>query len=190
MTSNDLIRASRLLALILRHKPDAIGITLDDKGWARVPELLKGMKAAGHSLSRTELADLVAADDKGRYVLSPDGGRIRAAQGHSLKVDLGLKPMMPPALLFHGTAPKALASIRKTGLEKRKRAHVHLSPDIQTAIKVGARRGEPVILTILAGNMHAAGHLLYRSENGVWLTDHVPTSFIDWSATLFNADKR
>lgn len=175
----DLIRTSKFIALALRHKPDAVGLKLDGEGWAKIPELLSGLKAMGAPLTRAELDKLVADDDKGRYVISADGERIRAAQGHSIKIDAGLKPATPPELLYHGTVEKFLDSIRATGVDKRQRHHIHLSADIDTATKVGQRRGKPVILTIRASEMARAGHAFFISENGVWLVDHVPIAFID-----------
>jgi putative RNA 2'-phosphotransferase len=172
------VRTSKFLSLVLRHDPGRIGVALDDAGWTEVARLLAACAAHGVSITRDELAAIVASSDKQRFALSSDGERIRANQGHSVEVDLQLPPAQPPAMLFHGTVERALASIRNGGLVRGKRHHVHLSPDVETATKVGARRGKPVILTIRAGDMAAAGHVFYRSANGVWLVEHVPPEFI------------
>jgi putative RNA 2'-phosphotransferase len=171
-------RVSKLLSLVLRHDPGRIGITLDDAGWTDVAALLAACGAHGVSITRDELAAIVASSDKQRFALSTDGERIRANQGHSVEVDLQLSPAEPPAMLFHGTVAAALASIRAGGLVRGQRHHVHLSKDVETATKVGARRGKPVILTIRAGDMAGAGHVFYCSANGVWLVDQVPPEFI------------
>lgn len=172
------VRSSKFLSLVLRHDPGRIGITLDSAGWTDVSALLAACAAHGHAITRDQLAHLVASSDKQRFALSPDGARIRANQGHSVTVDLGLAPQTPPAKLHHGTVAKALPGIRAEGLQKRARHHVHLSADLPTAAKVGSRRGKPVIVTVRAAEMAAAGYLFYRSENGVWLTDHVPPKFL------------
>lgn len=171
-------RTSRLLSLVLRHRPDKIGIRLDDAGWVTVNDLLDALGRHGHPLTYRELRRLVASNDKRRFVLSADSKRIRAAQGHSLQVNLDYPPAKPPPVLFHGTVEKFLGRIRVQGLQRGRRHHVHLSPDEQTAHKVGARRGDPVILEIDAAGMHADGHVFHVSENGVWLTSNVPARFI------------
>ena len=167
---------SRFLTYLLRHDPAAIGLRLDPGGWAEVDELLAALAQHGRRLDRAALAELVAASDKQRFQMS--GNRIRAAQGHSIDVDLGLAPLTPPPLLFHGTHPGALAAIRAEGLLPMSRRLVHLSADSETATKVGARRGRPVILKVDAAAAHADGHPFYRAANGVWLTDHVPPGFV------------
>ncbi|HEY0254769.1 MAG TPA: RNA 2'-phosphotransferase [Kofleriaceae bacterium] len=169
---------SKFLSLVLRHEPEAIGITLDKNGWTPVDALLAAFANHGQPMTREELEELVATSDKKRFALSDDGAQIRANQGHSVEVELELAPIAPPARLFHGTVDKFLASIRATGLVKGERHHVHLSADLETATKVGGRRGKPVILTVRAQEMAAAGHVFFRSENGVWLTDHVPPEFL------------
>lgn len=178
------VRISRFLSLVLRHDPERIGIVLDDAGWTDVAALLAACAAHGVALTRDQLAEIVATSDKQRFALSDDGERIRANQGHSVEVDLQLPPAEPPALLYHGTVERAVAAIRAEGLKRGKRHYVHLSDDIPTASRVGARRGKPVILTIRAGDMAAAGHAFHCSDNGVWLTEHVPPEFI-----LFEAPK-
>ncbi|MBX3160850.1 MAG: RNA 2'-phosphotransferase [Deltaproteobacteria bacterium] len=177
------VRISKFLSLVLRHQPQLIGITLDEAGWVDVDELLAACARRGRHLTRAELEEVVAASDKQRFALSPDGARIRANQGHSVSVDLQLAPAEPPELLFHGTVAAALAGIRAEGLVRGKRHHVHLSRDVATANVVGKRRGAPVILTVRAAEMVAAGHTFYVSENRVWLVEHVPASFIDFPAS-------
>jgi putative RNA 2'-phosphotransferase len=174
------VRASKFLSLVLRHDPARIGISLDDAGWTDVSGLLAACARHGYPLTREELAGIVATSDKQRFALSPDGERIRANQGHSVDVDLQLAPADPPATLFHGTIESAIASIRTQGLLRGQRHHVHLSSDIATATRVGGRRGKPVVLTIRAADMAAAGHVFYCSANGVWLVDHVPPTYIDF----------
>ena len=171
---------SRFLSYVLRHNPDAIGLTLDRQGWAKVDELLERARAAGVPLDRATLRRVVAENDKQRFALSPDGERIRARQGHSIPVDLGLPPAQPPEFLYHGTARPNLPSIRRQGLLRGKRHHVHLSPDEATALQVGRRHGEPVVLRIRAGKMHRDGYRFYLTENRVWLTEHVPPRYIDF----------
>jgi putative RNA 2'-phosphotransferase len=166
---------SRFLSLVLRHDPGKIGITLDDQGWVAVDTLLAALP---FPLEREALERLVRENDKLRFALSPDGRMIRANQGHSVTVDLALTPTSPPAVLYHGTVEKFLSSILLQGLLKGERHHVHLSATEETARKVGSRRGEPVILSVAAAEMAEMGHLFYRSENGVWLTDHVPAKFL------------
>lgn len=172
-------KSSKFLSLILRHDPARFGVQLDSAGWTDVDALLAAMAAHGTSLTRDELAQLVRESDKQRFALSDDGTRIRANQGHSVEVDLQLPQVEPPEHLFHGTIAAALPAIRQTGLEKRARHHVHMSDVVSTASTVGMRRGAPIILTIRAREMAAAGHPFYRSANGVWLADHVPPQFID-----------
>ena len=176
--NRDLVRMSRFLSLVLRHKPEEIGLQLDGEGWVDIGELVEKARAHGQMLDRDTVDRIVATSDKQRFALSRDGRRIRANQGHSVDIDLALPVQMPPAELFHGTAVSNLGSIRATGLHAGSRRHVHLSPDEETAIKVGARHGRPVVLVVASAAMHAAGHAFYRSENGVWLPAAVPVGFI------------
>ncbi|QEL20339.1 RNA 2'-phosphotransferase [Limnoglobus roseus] len=176
----DIVRTSKFLSLVLRHKPEEIGLTLDANGWADVEELIRLTNAHGVSLTRPLLEQVVAENDKKRFAFSDDGRRIRASQGHSVEVDLALPPSEPPAELFHGTATRFLDSIRASGLHSANRQHLHLSPDAITATKVGQRHGKPVILIVRAGEMFAAGHQFFLSANGVWLTERVPVEFIDF----------
>ena len=169
---------SKHLSYVLRHRPDAIGIELDENGWTSVDALIaKSPKAFTPEI----IVCIVENNDKKRFILSADGKRIRANQGHSVKVDLDLKPLQPPRVLFHGTAERFLQPILREGLTKMKRHHVHLSADIETASKVGQRHGKLIMLTIDARAMHEAGHVFYMSDNGVWLTETVPTDFISQS---------
>jgi uncharacterized protein (TIGR02452 family) len=176
-------RVSKFLSLVLRHDPGRIGITLDDAGWTDVAGLLAACTAHGVAITREELVAIVASSDKQRFALSPDGERIRANQGHSVEVDLQLTPATPPARLFHGTTARVIEAIRVQGLVRGARHHVHMSADLDTATRVGGRRGKPVILRVRADEMLAAGHVFYRSDNGVWLVEHVPPSFIEFPAS-------
>ncbi|MGK5544959.1 RNA 2'-phosphotransferase [Streptomyces sp. URMC 127] len=171
-------RISKHLARHLRHEPDRIGITLDAQGWTSVGALLEASAAHGLPFSRAELEEVVASNDKQRYTL--DGERIRANQGHSVPVDLGLPAAEPPAVLFHGTVARSVAAIRAEGLRPMARHAVHLSADRETAMRVGARRGKPVVLTVDAYGMHRAGHVFRVSENGVWLVESVPAAFLQF----------
>lgn len=172
--TRDQVRLSRRIAMILRHRPEAAGITLDEHGWVPVPTLLAAL-----GITRAQLEAVVAGNDKTRFAIEDD--RIRASQGHSRRVavDLGLEPADPPAHLFHGTPAANLPSILKDGLRPGSRHHVHLSPDTATAVKVGRRRSaDVVVLRVAAGEMAAAGHVFHRSANGVWLTAVVPPSHL------------
>jgi putative RNA 2'-phosphotransferase len=180
MTDKETTRMSKFLSLILRHEPERIGITLDNAGWIDVDTLLQAVHRHGPALSRAQLEHIVATSDKKRFAFSEDGRRIRASQGHSVEVDLKYEPLTPPELLYHGTAAQFLDSIRKQGLLKMERHHVHLSAETVLTLQVGARRGRPALLTIRAGEMHRAGHVFYRSANGVWLVDSVPVQFINF----------
>ena len=171
-------RVSKFLSLVLRHLPGEAGITLDRGGWAPVTELLRALEARGLGLTPDELREIVRANDKRRFALSPDGRLIRASQGHSVEVELGYEPLQPPPFLYHGTASRFLQSIRGRGLSRGRRHHVHLSERPEAATEVGRRYGEPVVLRIASGEMHREGHLFYRSANGVWLTEHVPVAYI------------
>lgn len=171
-------RESKLLSRILRHEPGLAGLTLGPGGWVPVDDLLRGMKRAGHPLRREDLHRIVAESDKQRFTLSADGRRIRAAQGHSVAIDLDLPAAVPPAELYHGTASANLDAIFAQGLVPGKRRHVHLSPDPETATRVGQRHGRPVVLRIDTATMHEVGHVFWCADNGVWLTDAVPPIFI------------
>jgi putative RNA 2'-phosphotransferase len=176
-------KISKFLSFVLRHEPQAIGLRLDRGGWVEVEVLLRQCRAHGREISRSMLLEVVAASPKRRFAISEDGLRIRANQGHSVDVELGHERKTPPEVLFHGTVVAALEAIRAGGLERMKRHHVHLSPDAETARVVGARRGKPCVLRILAGRMHRDGHAFFLSPNGVWLTAAVPPRYIEFSDT-------
>lgn len=173
----DMTKLSRFLAYILRHNPSAVGITLDEHGWANVDGLIISVQNAGRNINIKILEEIVASDEKGRFSFNEDKSKIRASQGHSFLVDLELEEETPPDILYHGTAEKYIESIRKKGIEKRNRNFVHLSLNESTAIKVGARHGNPVILEIDAGRMYNDGYKFYLSTNGVWLTKFVPFEY-------------
>jgi len=180
-----LVKTSKFLSLVLRHRPEMIGIALDPAGWVSVAELLRACAAHGHKITPDELRELVASSDKQRFAFSEDGELIRASQGHTVTVDLGYSPATPPEVLYHGTVEKFLPSIRKSGLKKGDRHHVHLSPDEETARRVGQRRGRPFILKIESGRMHRDGHAFFLSANGVWLTEHVPPAYLVFQVGTF-----
>jgi putative RNA 2'-phosphotransferase len=171
---DSLTKLSKFLSLVLRHKHEEIGLQLDPGGWAVVADLLTKMPGMTTAL----LDQIVAEDGKQRYTFSPDRKRIRAAQGHSLPIDLGLSPITPPDVLYHGTALRFLTSIQRQGLSRRGRQFVHLSSDRTTALLVGQRHGDPGVLAIDAAGMQLAGHTFYQAENGVWLVVAVPPEFL------------
>ena len=171
---------SKFLSYVLRHKPESIGISLDENGWVEVSVLLEACNAAGQNISEELLKEIVESNDKKRFALNDTEDRIRASQGHSVKnIDLALEEIEPPENLYHGTVEKFLGAIEKTGLQKMNRQHVHLSATKETATSVGSRRGKPIILEVNASSMYKAGHKFYCSTNGVWLTDSVPWKYID-----------
>ena len=171
------IRISKFMSLILRHHPEKIGIALDEHGWADVMELIEGI-AKKYPFDMEMLEKIVREDEKQRYAFNGDHTKIRASQGHSILVDVGLKECVPPEYLFHGTGEKYLESIRKQGLLPKGRLYVHLSPDTDTAYKVGVRHGRPAILVVKAKEMQEQGHVFYLSANGVWLTASVPVEYL------------
>ena len=170
--------SSKFLSLVLRHKPEEIGLALDSEGWALIDELIKLANATGQNFDRQTIEMIVSTSDKQRFALSQDGQRIRANQGHSVNVSLGLKPVIPPDTLYHGTASRFLSSIHLDGLHSAQRQHVHLSSNAEVAELVGARHGVPVVLIIDAKAMSGHGHLFYLSQNGVWLTETVSANYI------------
>lgn len=182
LTDSSATHLSKFLSLVLRHKPETIGIQLDPQGWVTVTLLLEKMAQHGQALTREDLDTLVKDNQKQRFALSEDGNSIRANQGHSVAVELDYHPQTPPEILYHGTVARFLDSIRTQGLSKGQRHHVHLSADTVTAAKVGERRGKPVVLKIAAGQMHHDGHVFYRSANGVWLVEQVPPGYIGWES--------
>ena len=173
---------SRLITRGLRHAPGILGVQLDAQGWVAVETLLAGLAERRRPLTHDELVQIVRENDKQRLTLSEDGKRVRAAQGHTVEVDLGLANCTPPALLYHGTVSKSLPAIRSEGLRPMKRHAVHLSSTVSTAFKVGERRGPPVILVIDAHRMALKGHRFSVSENGVWLAEAVPVQYIGFPA--------
>lgn len=175
---SELIAMSKFLSLVLRHEPQKIGLQLDDAGWVVTQELLRCLAAAGRPTTLELLTQVVETSDKQRFAFSTDGARIRANQGHSVEVDLGLTPTTPPERLFHGTASRFLDAILREGLTRRARHHVHLTASLDIASAVGQRYGQLVMLSIDAKRMHADGHFFYCSENGVWLTDAVPPTYL------------
>ena len=176
-----LVTVSKYLSKYLRHAPHELGLTLQPGGWVPVDDLLNAAEKHGFPITYDELVDCVETNDKQRFAFDETGDLIRANQGHSVEVDLQLEEREPPETLYHGTVERFLPSILKEGLVRGKRHHVHLSKDVETARKVGARRGKPVILKVDAGRMHRDGHKFLLSANGVWLTDAVPPSYLSKS---------
>ena len=176
--SNRLVTVSKFLSKYLRHEPESLGLALEPGGWVLVDDLLAGATKVGFPVSQEELVQVVAESDKKRFSFDEAGTRIRANQGHSTEVDLQLKEVDPPEQLFHGTVERFLNAILAEGLKKMERHDVHLSKDVQTACKVGERRGKPVILVIDSAKMATDGFKFRLSENGVWLTDHVPPQYL------------
>jgi putative RNA 2'-phosphotransferase len=174
----DLVRVSKRLSAVLRHRPADVGLTLDPAGWVDVEELLRALAAHGLRLTRGDLDAVVAGNDKQRFAFDLTGTRIRARQGHSVAVDLGYAPATPPAELFHGTVDRFLPAILAEGLRPGRRHAVHLSPDVVTARTVGGRRGRAVVLRVDAARLAADGTRFARSANGVWLVDAVPPKYL------------
>lgn len=175
----DLKKTSVFISLILRHKPDVIGISLDEHGWANVQELINGINKTGkYSIDMPMLEEIVRNDNKQRYSFNEDTSKIRANQGHSINVDVELKKTVPPEVLHHGTGEKYVESINAEGLKPKSRLYVHLSKDVETAVTVGSRHGKSVVYTVASGEMHRQGYTFYLSENGVWLTKNVPVDFM------------
>ncbi|MEU4608983.1 RNA 2'-phosphotransferase [Streptomyces umbrinus] len=170
------VKVSKYLSKHLRHQPERIGLTLDEGGWVEIETLMAAAEAHGFRFTRDELDHVVANNDKRRFAI--EGSRIRASQGHSVEVDLGLAAATPPAHLYHGTVDRSLDAIRAEGLRPMNRHDVHLSPDRETATRVGARRGRPVVLSVDAAAMHRDGHEFRVSANGVWLTAAVPARYL------------
>lgn len=176
MNQKELVKKGKFLALILRHNPGKIGLTLDSKGRVKINDLIKAMNQHGVSINRKMLDEIVETNNKKRYVI--DGDYIYAAQGHSIEVEVELEEKVPPEKLYHGTTGRNLSSIFKTGIDPRGRNHVHLSVDMSTATTVGSRHGNPTVLIIDAMGMNNDGYKFYISKNNVWLTDFVPKEFI------------
>lgn len=171
---------SKYLSYVLRHHPESIDLALDEQGWADIDILLTRCAGKNVLLDREDLEQLVAQNDKQRFAIDTVNNKIRANQGHSIRIDAGLEPEVPPAVLYHGTAERFLPSILEQGLQKQNRLHVHLSQEIATARNVGARHGVPVVLYIDALSMQKDGFIFYLSENRVWLTERVPAKYISY----------
>ncbi len=180
-SSKQLNKTSKFLSLVLRHEPEAIELALDKNGWANIDALISKANDSDEAnpLDHALIQEVVSTSDKKRFIISDDGQNIRANQGHSINVDLQLKPATPPEFLYHGTATRFLDSILQEGLKPQQRQHVHLSTDIEIATNVGQRYGKPVILTIKSLLMNEQGFMFYLSENGVWLTKSVPGIYIN-----------
>lgn len=180
MTPGDkkLLHTSKFLSLVLRHQPELIGIQLDINGWTDVDILIQKANQHGVIFDKTLLELVVSTNPKKRFALNESRTQIRANQGHSVSIDLGIDSQTPPDILYHGPAEHSASAILQSGLDKRSRQHVHLSADLDTARKVGQRHGKPFIFIVLAGRMAQEGHTFYQSDNGVWLTDHVPARFL------------
>jgi len=171
---------SKYLSYVLRHHPESIGLVLDAQGWADIDILLDKCAAKNVLFDREDLAQLVAQNDKQRFAIDKANNKIRANQGHSIRIDAALEPEVPPAVLYHGTAKQFLPAILEQGLQKQNRLHVHLSHEIATARNVGSRRGVPVVLLVDAAAMQREGFIFYLSENKVWLTEEVPAKYISY----------
>lgn len=177
MSKNE-INISKFLSLVLRHQPETIAITLDQNGWANVNDLIEKANNYGIKFDRETLNHIVATNPKKRFAFNDTLDKIRASQGHSVEIELGYTNQKPPEILFHGTAEKFVQSILDTGLEKGNRQQVHLSADFETAIKVGQRHGKPFVFKVLAEKMYNDNFEFFISDNGVWLTDNVPTKYL------------
>jgi putative RNA 2'-phosphotransferase len=178
ITEKENTKISKFLSLVLRHKPEAINIDLDENGWVDVDLLIEKSKLSGYDLDINALKYIVEKNNKKRFSFNSTLDKIRANQGHSLKIELGYLSQKPPEILYHGTGIKNLTSILKTGLQKRNRHHVHLSNDFETAINVGKRHGEPYVFKVLSEKMSANNFDFFLSENGVWLTENVPSIYL------------
>jgi putative RNA 2'-phosphotransferase len=190
MTEAEVVALSRLLSKVLRHEPDLVGVRLDDQGWVGVQELIAGIRRAARAPNAVKrlrtlpevtveaIQTVVAANSKQRFAFSADGLRIRAVQGHSVEVELGYVPRLPPQVLFHGTAATNWASIAAQGLHRGQRHAVHLSGDVATAKAVGSRHGRAIVLQVAAAQMHAAGYAFTQADNGTWLVSDVPAKYL------------
>ncbi len=179
MISNENMRISKFMSLILRHKPEEIGLTLDEYGYINISDLIKGLNKKGYKVTISDIERIVAEDGKQRYSFNDDKTKIKANQGHSIKVNLELQAVEPPKVLYHGTATRFIESMRKEGIKKQNRQYVHLSADVETATKVGKRHGELIIFKINSEQMSKDGYKFFLSENKVWLTDYVPVKYFE-----------
>ncbi|MFT5818851.1 MAG: putative RNA 2'-phosphotransferase [Crocinitomix sp.] len=178
LSNKQITHISKFLSLVLRHKPETIQVRLDENGWVDVDELLLKVNAHGIIIDREALNHVVETNAKKRFAFNDQCDKIRASQGHSIAIELGYTPQIPPVILYHGTSIASVQSILDAGLNKRNRQHVHLSFEMETALNVGQRHGKPYIFEVLAKQMHAEGYLFFKSENGVWLTNDVPTKYL------------
>lgn len=172
-------RISKFLSLILRHKPETVGLTLDSNGWVEVEKLLEACARKGNAFSREELEEVVRTNEKKRFAFDENRMRIRASQGHSIEVEIEFEEKKPPKALYHGTAERNVETIKQKGLMKMRRHHVHLSSDVETALSVGRRYGKPIVFKVKTEEMLTRGYKFYVSENDVWLTDEVPPMFLE-----------
>lgn len=172
------LKLSKFLSLVLRHRPEAIGLCLDKAGWINISELVKKACKAGRHLTTHLVIEIVAESDKQRFQISPDGLRIRACQGHSIPVELGIPEVEPPNIFYHGTARRNFATIRREGIRRGKRNYVHLSTDESGALEVGRRHGQPVVIMVQAAKMYQNGIKFFQAENGVWLTEYVAPEYL------------
>lgn len=173
-----LMKVSKYISLILRHKPEEAGISLDAHGWANVNDLINGVSKI-YKFDMEMLEEIVATDDKQRYSFNEDKTKIRANQGHSVNVDVGFEEGEPPESLYHGTAEKYVNGIKETGIMKKSRLYVYLSADYDTAVMVGKRHGKPVVFCVKSGQMHIDGYKFFKTKNGTWLTDFVPVEYLE-----------
>lgn len=178
MNQKHLVKISKYLSKHLRHTPHLLGLTLSPGGWVVIEDLLAACTSRGFFITRSELDTVVTNNDKQRFSFDPTGKLIRANQGHTVEVDLQLDPRVPPEILYHGTGAKSVDAILEEGLQKMSRHHVHLSFYIETAKRVGRRHGKPVVFAVSALAMHEAGFTFYCSDNGVWLVDFVPSTYL------------
>jgi len=169
---------SKYLSYVLRHNPSEIGLHVDKNGWAEVSSLIKGLRGTEYEIDLPALLHIIESSDKKRFTLSVDNQQIRAAQGHSIDVDLNLPPSPPPGLLYHGTAKKYLDAILAEGIKPQKRQKVHLSPTLDVAMHIGQRHGKPIVFTVMAAEMASDGYLFWKADNGVWLADAISPKYI------------
>lgn len=175
--NDEMTETSKLIAYMLRHRPNEFGLSMDQHGWVDANEVVKAV-AARHKFDAKMLEAIVASDEKKRYSFNEDKSKIRANQGHSIQVDVEMPERIPPEVLYHGTGEKYVEQILKSGLLPKSRLHVHLSKDHDTAVSVGSRHGKPAVFEVRAKAMHDAGHKFWLSENEVWLTKAVPVEFM------------
>ncbi len=178
ISEKQITQISKFLSLVLRHQPETINIQLDQNGWTDVDELIEKANNYGVRFDRELLNHIVETNSKKRFAFNETLDKLRASQGHSVEIELGYINKQPPEILFHGTSEKSIQSILETGLEKQSRQHVHLSSDIETAIKVGQRHGKPYVFKVLAEQMYKDNFEFFISENDVWLTDYVPIKYL------------